>query len=80
MNKQIELRGRTLDVEYKFEYDHGVDRYSNGDPGYPPSWYKEIISIELDGVDYCPVLDRHYDFCKGKANLYNEIYELLFDE
>lgn len=58
MNTTIEIKNKSLDVEFDYSCDTGCYTMSNGDPGWPPSESFEIISIKLEGKCYMGVLDR----------------------
>ena len=78
MNTTIEINNKSLDVEFIYERDEGCYTMSNGDPGWPPSEFLEIISIELEGECYMDVLDRFRRIYK--RDLEQEIGEQILNE
>ncbi len=51
-------RNREVEVDFYTCYDPGVDMYSNGDPGYPPSSEFSIEGVRVNGKDFSDVLNR----------------------
>lgn len=49
---------RELEVLLDFEYDSGIYTYPNGDPGYAPVAYTELIEIYYEGTPYLEVIKR----------------------
>ncbi len=68
----ISLKGVEMDVEFEFyEGDAGVNTYSNGDPGCPPTDDEYYInSVTIGGVDATELLADFFE------EIYNEILKI----
>ena len=70
----------TLEVEYDYSYDAGLDRYSNGDPGYPPSEELTITSVSNEeGEDMSPIFDRMDKIFESNSD-YQSVWVKLSEE
>lgn len=78
MNTTIEINDKSLDIEFIYECDEGCHTMSNGEPGWPPSEFLEIISIELEGKCYRDVLERFRRIYK--RDLEQEIEEEILNK
>ena len=70
--------GEDFEVEFYYSIDPGVRTFSNGDPGYPPSYEMEVYRIT--GFDGRDMISQYNDDDKFRDFIDNALWRKVTDE